>query len=178
MPDRNVIPGINWRKYKGWKGEETPAEKPKPAEWNPEDRPGHEYHGAPVEAREGISKEGLKASTPWGGMEGYEDAPEGGVFTDIYPRKGYGPDIWAVKTKVYPTEDSPANDDYFIPGNVHSSDVKRVGHWWHNPATGGKEVHWHKEEHCDGQSVHVPKPRTGSPKPATTKQLLDSFPRL
>lgn len=150
MPDKDVISGINWRKNPGWKVKKTTPV----VEWDPEAHPQHEYHGAPVEAREGIRTQGLIGSKPWEGVEGYEDVEDGpGVYVDTPPRKDYGPDIWAVKTKVYPSERTVTSDEY-IPGNVHVSDVKRVGHWWTNPKTGGQEVHWHKEEQCNGQSVH------------------------
>jgi hypothetical protein len=147
--DKNVLQGVNWRKV-AWKGKVTPEVK----EWNPEAHPNHQYHGAPVGVREDIQKQGILGRDPGEDLGYVEHEGVGpGVYTADTPEPGYGSDIWAIKGKVYPSY-LGGTGDYYIPGNVHVSDIKRVGHWWTNPKNGGEEVHWHREENCHGMSIH------------------------
>ena len=126
------------------------------------------FHVSRRQNREGIEREGLKANAVTNGLDERDEdfyAKGPGVWVSEEPEKDYGDDVYGIKNpstgktrrgymnrempvgKHDPDEDNEGH--IFIPHDVPISDFKRVGHIYQNPS-GHTEVHWHKEEDCNG----------------------------
>ena len=125
------------------------------------------FHVSPRGNRDSIQKEGLKAQEQW--VDWKEEPNDKGVWLSHHPEKDYGDDVWGVQDHELPNTSNnhpiamfrqpltKYNPDYDNEGlhirterDVDVSDIKRVGHIYKNP-NGHTEVHWHREEDCDGR---------------------------
>jgi hypothetical protein len=111
------------------------------------------YHVSPTYNREYIEKEGLKARYSYFNMN-TEDQHGPGVWVGerpveeaADPRKGG--DIYSMAAKLATRQDSQGWP--YVPHDIPVSDFKRVGHV-HVNSYGHPEIHWHPQEHCDGDS--------------------------
>jgi len=121
------------------------------------------FHVSSKSNREGIQAEGLKARTVVNDQS--EEVKGPGVWVSDEPDTNYGDDVWGISNRptgkkvpglfgqsrdetVHDTEYDGEGHEY-IPHNVPSSDIKRVGHVFNSPS-GHTEIHWHPEEHCNG----------------------------
>jgi hypothetical protein len=108
------------------------------------------FHVSDKANREGIEKEGLLPHNRHEGVQ--DDVPAGVYMSKGEPDPDYGDDVYQIHPHAGfdplpdPMDDYPA---HYVGHGIKTSDFKRVGHVFVTPDW-HQEIHWHKEEDCNG----------------------------